>query len=108
MSKVRVFAIASAGLTESVQVFVVATSDNILSSSRSSPQVVKHDATELLAGWSGTLAAETNDLDSFARALADDDQPDLTVYTAASEVVPGGLIDGYISEQLVLLLSRSC
>ncbi|GEM11240.1 initiation factor 2B-related protein [Rhodotorula toruloides] len=73
--------------------------DTIIPPTHDSPTLASHDPTELLAGWSGTLAAETNDLDGFARALADDEQPELTVFTAASEVVPGGLIDGYISDK---------
>ncbi|BGP11690.1 hypothetical protein JCM10049v2_007610 [Rhodotorula toruloides] len=84
---------------QGAKVFVIATSDTILPPSNPSPPLANHDPTELLAGWSGTLAAETNDLDGFARALADEGQPDLSVVTAASEVVPGGLIDGYITDK---------
>ncbi|BGP35680.1 hypothetical protein JCM10296v2_007532 [Rhodotorula toruloides] len=84
---------------QGAKVFVIATADTILPPSHSSPRPAKHDRTELLAGWSGTLAAETNDLDGFARALADEGQSDLTVFTEASEVVPGGLVDGYITDK---------
>ncbi|GAA6055618.1 hypothetical protein NBRC10513_007076 [Rhodotorula toruloides] len=84
---------------QGAKVLVIATSDTILPPSVSAPPLATHDPTELLAGWSGTLAAETNDLDGFARALADEGQPDLSVFTAASEVVPGGLVDGYITDK---------
>ncbi|CDR48999.1 hypothetical protein NBRC10512_005475 [Rhodotorula toruloides] len=91
--------LADMATKQGAKVFVIATSDTILPPSNPSPPLANHDPTELLAGWSGTLAAETNDLDGFARALADEGQPDLSVVTAASEVVPGGLIDGYITDK---------
>lgn len=79
------------------QVFVVAMSDHILSSRPATTAAAQHDPTELLAGWSGTLAEELVSLDAFALAAADPRQPDVSVFCQTSEVVPGRLIDGYIS-----------
>ncbi|BGP43765.1 hypothetical protein JCM10450v2_007963 [Rhodotorula kratochvilovae] len=93
---------AMAGMAKKLgaRVYVIATSDQILSSLTSpAPPPPQHDPTELLAGWAGTLAAELESLDAFALAAADKAQPGASVFTETSEVVPGRLIDGYITEK---------
>ncbi|GAA5877081.1 hypothetical protein JCM8547_007301 [Rhodosporidiobolus lusitaniae] len=85
-----------------VKVFVVAPSDSILPSGSPAPSFASHDPSELYSGWANTLAAEIEDLDPFALALGNKQESDATVWTTASEIVPGGLIDGYITEKGVL------
>ncbi|GAA5833667.1 hypothetical protein JCM11251_003198 [Rhodosporidiobolus azoricus] len=87
------------------KVFVLATSDQILPSSAPPPAPVQHDPAELYAGWAGTLATELEDLDPFAEALAEEKQQDVKVWTKGSEVVPGSLVDGYITEKGVLTVA---
>ncbi|BGP20486.1 hypothetical protein JCM10213v2_008647 [Rhodosporidiobolus nylandii] len=84
------------------KVYAVAASDLILPSSGSPPSSAQHDPSELYSGWATTLAAELEELDPFALSLAAGNEPDARVWTKASEVVPGGLIDGYITEKGVL------
>ncbi|KPV73007.1 uncharacterized protein RHOBADRAFT_46101 [Rhodotorula graminis WP1] len=83
------------------KVYVVALVDHILSSSSTSTtgSLPQHDPTELLAGWSGTLAEELESLDALALAASDPLEPDVSVFADTSEVVPGRLIDGFITEK---------
>ncbi|GAA5894640.1 hypothetical protein JCM8208_006033 [Rhodotorula glutinis] len=83
------------------KVYVVALVDQILSSSSTSTTTSQpqHDPTELFAGWSGTLAEELESLDALALAVSDPLGHDVSVFTETSEVVPGHLIDGFITEK---------
>ncbi|GAA5839840.1 hypothetical protein JCM9279_005182 [Rhodotorula babjevae] len=83
------------------KVFVVALVDQILSSSSTSTAASRprHDPTELLAGWSGTLAEELESLDALALAAANPLERDVNVFADTSEIVPGHLIDGYVTEK---------
>ncbi|GAA6026622.1 hypothetical protein JCM10207_006419 [Rhodosporidiobolus poonsookiae] len=83
------------------KVYVVATSNHILSSVSSLPPSAQHDPSELISGWANTLAAEVEELDPFAVALGQAKKPDaaVRVFTAASEVVPGALIDGFLTDK---------
>ncbi|GAA5902518.1 hypothetical protein JCM6882_002773 [Rhodosporidiobolus microsporus] len=87
------------------KVFVVATSDQILPLSTTPPTPASHDPAELYAGWANTLATELEDLDPFAEAVAANNQPDVRAWTKGSEVVPGSLVDGYITEKGVLTIA---
>ncbi|GAA6042390.1 hypothetical protein JCM8097_004493 [Rhodosporidiobolus ruineniae] len=91
------------------KVYVLALSDQILPSSFPlltplSPSATAllshtHDPAELPSGWSNTLAAELQDLAPLAQAMVDPKENSVTGWTKASETVPAGLIDGYITEK---------
>ncbi|GAA5988481.1 hypothetical protein JCM11641_007165 [Rhodosporidiobolus odoratus] len=87
------------------RVFVIATSDLILSPVSTAAPSVRHDPSEFYSGWANTLASELEDLDAFATALADEGQPDVRAFSQGSEVVPGALVDGFITEKGVLSAS---